>query len=116
MHRRRFIALLGGAVALPFAGAAQQKPMPVIGVLAGTPPEVRGVQRNLAAFREGLGEMGFVEGQNVVIEYRWAERHRDRLPALAAELVARKVDVIVLEGGDSVTLAAKEATSTIPIV
>jgi putative ABC transport system substrate-binding protein len=116
MRRRNFMTVLAGAAAYPLLAGAQQKPMPVIGVLAGTPPEVRGVQRNLAAFREGLGEMGFVEGQNVVIEYRWAERHRDRLPALAAELVARKVDVIVLEGGDSVTLAAKEATSTIPIV
>ena len=110
------MTVLAGAAAYPLLAGAQQKPMPVIGVLGGASPEVRGVQRNLAAFREGLGEMGFVEGQNVVIEYRWAERHLDRLPALAAELVARKVDVIVLEGGHSSTLAAKEATSTIPIV
>jgi len=90
--------------------------MPVIGVLGAVSPEVRGVQLNLEAFREGLGETGFAEGQNVVIEYRWAERCFDRLPALAAELVARKVDVIVTEGGDSTTFAAKQATSTISVV
>jgi putative ABC transport system substrate-binding protein len=116
MRRRELMLLLGGALTARRPVRAQQKAMPVIGVLGGASPEVRGVQLNLAAFREGLGEMGFVEGQNVVIEYRWAERHLDRLPALAAELVARKVDVIVLEGGHLTTLAAKEATSTIPIV
>jgi putative ABC transport system substrate-binding protein len=85
-------------------------------VLGAVSPEFRPVQLNLAGFREGLGELGFVEGQNVLIEYRWAERRLDRLPALAADLVARKVDVIVTEGGDSTTFAAKQATSTIPVV
>jgi len=79
----------------------------MIGILGAVSPEVRGVQLNLAAFREGLAEIGFVEGQNVTIEYRWAERRLDRLPALAAELAARKVDVIVTEGGDPTTFAAK---------
>jgi putative ABC transport system substrate-binding protein len=116
MRRRDFMTVLAGAAAYPLCAGAQQKAMPVIGVLGAVAPEVRGVQLNLEAFREGLGEMGFVEGQNVVIEYRWAERRLDRLPALAAELVARKVDVIVTEGGDSTTLAAKQATATIPVV
>jgi len=89
--------------------------MPVIGVL-GAMPNIPAVASNLAAFRQGLGETGYVEGQNVTIEYRWAERRLDRLPALAADLVGRKVDVIVTEGGDSTTLAAKNATSSIPVV
>ena len=98
------------------AHAQQQKPMPVIGVLGAGSPERKGIVLNLAAFREGLAETGYVEGQNVAIEYRWAEDRVERLPTLAAELVARNVDVIVTEGGDSTTLAAKKATSTIPIV
>jgi putative tryptophan/tyrosine transport system substrate-binding protein len=117
MRRRDFLTLLAGVIGgWPTASYAQQKAMPVIGLLGAVSPEVRGVQLNLAAFREGLAEMGFAEGQNVVIEYRWAERRLDRLPALAAELVARKVDVIVTEGGDSTTFAAKQATYTIPVV
>jgi putative ABC transport system substrate-binding protein len=114
-NRRELIFLLGGALTVPRTLRAQ-KAMPVIGILGAVSPEVRGVQLNLAAFREGLAETGFVEGQNVVIEYRWGERRLERLPALAAELVARKVDVIVTEGGDSTTLAAKQATTTIPII
>jgi putative tryptophan/tyrosine transport system substrate-binding protein len=90
--------------------------MPVIGILGAVSPESKQVQLNLAAFRQELGETGYVEGQNVAIEYRWAELHFDRLPALAADLVGRTVDVIVTEGGDSSTLAAKNATSTIPVV
>jgi len=116
MRRREFVMVLAGAAAYPRLAGAQQKPMPVIGILGAVSPEFRPVQLNLAAFREALGEMGFVEGQNVAIEYRWAERRLDRLPALAAELVARKVDVIVTEGGDPTTFAAKQATSTIPVV
>ena len=95
---------------------AQQRAMPVIGILASASQDNAGAQRNLAAFREGLGEFGYVEGQSIAIEYRWAEGHYDRLPALAADLVARKVDVIVTEGGDASVAAAKQATSTIPVV
>jgi ABC-type uncharacterized transport system substrate-binding protein len=117
MRRRDFIILLTGAMGgWPSALRAQQKPMPVIGILAAASPDNAGALRNLAAFREGLGEFGYVEGQNVAIEYRWAEGHFDRLPALAADLVDRKVDVIVTEGGDSSVLAAKQTTSTIPVV
>src|SRR4051812_35987735 len=90
--------------------------MPVIGILGGTSPEVGTVALNLAAFRQALSEAGFVEGRNVAIKYRWAQRHYDRLPALAAELVAEGVDVIVTEGGDPSSLAAKNATPTIPVV
>jgi putative ABC transport system substrate-binding protein len=90
--------------------------MPVIGILAAASPDNAGAQRMLAAFCKGLGEFGYVEGQNIAIEYRWAEGHFDRLSTLAAELVDRKVEVIVTEGGDPSVLAAKRATSTIPVV
>ena len=116
MRRRELLLLLGAAATAPRVMSAQQKPMPVIGILAAASPDNAAAQRMLAAFREGLGEFGYVEGQNVVIEYRWAEGHFDRLPALAADLVDRKVDVIVTEGGDTSVLPAKHATSRIPIV
>jgi putative ABC transport system substrate-binding protein len=117
MLRRDVIALIGGAVAgWPLTMRAQQKAMPVIGILAAASPDNAGAQRMLAAFREGLRETGYVEGQNIAIEYRWAEAQFDRLPALAADLVDRKVDVIVTEGGDGSVLAAKKATSRIPVV
>jgi putative tryptophan/tyrosine transport system substrate-binding protein len=117
MLRRDVIALAGGAVAgWPLTMRAQQKAMPVIGILAAASPDNAGAQRMLAAFREGLRETGYVEGQNIAIEYRWAEAQFDRLPALAADLVDRKVDVIVTEGGDGSVLAAKKATSRIPVV
>jgi putative ABC transport system substrate-binding protein len=115
MKRRDFIGGLGAATAWPVATWAQSS-MPVIGVLGGANPNDAEVARNLAAFRKGLAEAGYVETQNVRIEYRWAESQYERLPALAAELVARKVDVIVNEGGAPSVWAAKSATSTIPIV
>jgi len=115
MRRRDFIILLAGAMGgWPSALRAQQKAMPVIGILGTASPGLP--TPYAAAFRQGLSETGYVEGQNVAIEYRGAEGHYDRLPALAAELVGRKVDVIVSTGGTPTALAAKSATSTIPIV
>src|SRR5215472_3610130 len=113
-HRRRLIALLGGAITPPCVGAAQLKAMPVIGFLGNATPAANA--RLLPPFHQGLGETGFVEGRNVAIEYRWAEDRYDRLPGLAADLVGRKVDVIVSTGGITGALAAKEASSEIPIV
>ena len=115
MKRRDFITLLGGAVgAWPLAARAQQPPVPVVGFLGATRAETN--VRSMEAFRRGLSETGFVDGQSVKIEYRWAEGRYEQLPALAAELVARKVDAIVTNGGSISALAAKTATTTIPIV
>jgi putative ABC transport system substrate-binding protein len=118
VKRRDVVFMLGGtAVGWPLTAGAQQKAMPVIGFIGNFPPGAKvQIELELAAFRQGLSETGYVEGQNVAIEYRRGEGHIDRLPALAADLVARKVDVIVTQGGDSSSLAAKNATSTIPIV
>src|SRR4029077_21046506 len=97
----------------PFAARAQQKAMPVIGFLGMTSPGP--MAQFVAAFRQGLGETGYVEEQNVAIEYRWAEGHYDRLPGLAADLVGRKVDVIATSGGSVSGRAAKSATPTTPM-
>src|SRR2546425_8338846 len=116
MDRRMFIRVAAGmALAWPLGSHSQQKPvMPVIGYLSGGSPGFYAPY--VAAFRQGLVESGYVEGQNVTIEYRWAEGQYDRLPALAADLAGRKVDVIAASGGDLASRAAKSATSTIPIV
>jgi len=115
--RRQFIALLGGAAAWPLASRAQQATMPVIGFLAsGSPPLEGGSDHNLAAFRTGVEEVGFVEGKDVVIDYKWARGQFDRLPTLASELVARPVNVIFAFGTPIPARVAKAATTTIPIV
>ena len=116
MQRRDFIALLGGVFSWPFLAHAQQKAMPVIGYLSSSSPPANLDDLVRGAIHQGMGELGFVDGQNMVWEYRWAEFHYDRLPALAADLVSRKVDLIVTQGGAPSALAAKNATSTIPIV
>jgi putative tryptophan/tyrosine transport system substrate-binding protein len=114
MNRREFVLLLGGALTAARALGAEQKAMPVIGFLGVASPGR--YAPFVAAFLEGLSNTGYVEGQNLAIEYRWAEGHYDRLPALAADLAGRKVDVIVALGGTPPARAAKSATSTIPIV
>ena len=116
MRRRELLALAAGITALPLLARGQEKAMPVIGWLSPLRSDQPLPQRDVVAFRQGLTDLGFVEGRNVLLEYRWAEGSAERLPALAGELVARKVDLIATQGGDAAAVAAKHATSTIPIV
>jgi putative ABC transport system substrate-binding protein len=114
IERRKFLATLGGAAAWPLAARAQQSNLPVVGFLHSGSPQGR--ERRIAAFRQGLAESGYVEGQNVTIEYRWAEERYERLAALAADLVQRQVAVIATPLTVPAALAAKAATNTVPIV
>ena len=115
MRRRKFIVLAGGAATLwPLAARAQQPATPVIGSLSSVSPQP--FANYVAGFRAGLKEAGYIDGQNVTIEFRWAEGHYDRLPEMAADLVRHKVTVLVSTGGEPSVLAAKAATTTIPIV
>jgi putative ABC transport system substrate-binding protein len=114
MRRREFLAFVGGTVAWPLAARAQQAVMPVVGYLGSETREKFGIR--VTAFLQGLGAMGFDEGRNVTIEYRWANGQSDRLPAMAADLVRRRVAVIVTPGSAISALSAKAATQTVPIV
>ena len=115
IRRREFITLLGSsAAAWPLPARAQQPATPVVGFLSTRSPDESAYAT--AAFRRGLAENGYVDGQNVTVEFRWADGQYDRLPALAAELVSRRIGVLVTGGGDPSVLAAKAATATIPVI
>src|SRR5262245_64181814 len=111
MRRREFIALVGGAAIWPLAARAQQPSMPIVGFMSALSAE--NISGPVAGFHQGLREAGYREGQNVAIEYRWAQGHYDRLPELAADLVRRRVAVLVASGGDPSPQIAKAATQTI---
>ncbi len=113
MKRRNFIGLAGAVAAWPLAARAQRPSLPVVGFLGATSPE--GYATFVAGFQRGLRDAGFVEGDNVATIFRWAEGQYDRLPGLAADLVSRRVSVIIATGGLPSSLAAKQATETIPI-
>src|SRR6516164_11021407 len=113
-NRRALIAGLGGVAAWPLVARAQQAAMPVVGFLSGRAPEESA--NDAAAFRQGLNEMGYIIGRNLVLEYRWSEGHDERLSELAAHLVRRQVAVIAAVGGNSSAFVAKAATAEIPIV
>ena len=114
LKRREFITLLGGAAAWPVVASGQQMAVPMIGWLSGRAPDESAYL--VSAFRRGLAETGFVEGQNAMIEYRWASGRYAQLPLLADDLVSRGVAVIAATGGDPVALAVKRATPTLPVV
>ena len=114
MRRREFITLMASAAPWPLTARAQQSTMPMIGLLGSESPDLWAA--HMRAFSQGLKEAGYVEGRNVGIEYRWAQSHNDRLPALAADLAGRRVTVIATPGSTPATLAAKDVTSTIPII
>ena len=114
MRRRDVLAAAAAAALMPLAGRAQQKRVPMVGYLGLTAPGP--LAPLLTAFRHGLSDAGYVEGQNVTLEYRWADGHPDRVPALAADLAARQVAAIATHGGAGVAAMAGEATSTIPVV
>src|SRR3974390_2759145 len=114
MRRRAFIGLVSGVVLWPLPARGQQSPIPVVGFLCGASASL--YTTRLHAFRAGLKEAGYVENENVTIEYRWAEDQNNRLPVLAAELARRPVAVLVAAGGTPSAIAAKAATATIPIV
>ena len=114
MKRREFITLLGGTAAWPLAARAQQAGMPVVGLVSGWSLEASG--RHAAAFRKGLSETGYVDGQNVTVEYNWLEGRYDRVAGIMADLVRRRVAIIATPGSNPAALAAKAASTTIPIV
>jgi putative ABC transport system substrate-binding protein len=114
MKRREFIAIAGGAVAWPLTAQAQQATLPVVGFLSSLSSSA--LTGPIVAFRQGLADSGYEEGKNVTIEFRWAEGHYDKLPALAADLVPKRAAVIVTVGGDPPAFAAKAASNAIPLV